>query len=86
MSPPSSVVLAPFMASSPVSRQNRRRPSSADTVRGANTQQLAAYSVPVNAFSGRPPSAGGLNRVSRHVPVHVGGSAGSVGVPAVDSL
>src|SRR5437764_4216227 len=39
--------------------------------------ELTVKIVPVNAFSGRPPSAGGLNRGSRHVPVHVGGSAGS---------
>ncbi len=36
-------------------------------------------SVPVSAFSGRPPSAGGLNRSSRQVPVQVGGSNGSSG-------
>ena len=29
---------------------------------------------PVRAFSGRPPSAGGLKRGSRHVPVHDTGS------------
>ena len=34
--------------------------------------------VPVSAFSGRPPSAGGLKRGSRQVPVHVGGSGGSM--------
>src|ERR1700676_5409404 len=31
------------------------------------------------AFSGRPPSPGGLPRGSRHVPVHVGGFLGSTG-------
>ena len=30
------------------------------------------------AFSGRPPSAGGLNRPSRHVPVHIEGPNVSV--------
>src|SRR5437764_1318645 len=40
-------------------------------------QQFTVKSVPVNAFCGRPPSAGGLNRGSIQVPVHVGGSRGS---------
>src|SRR5687768_12875681 len=35
-------------------------------------------SVPVNAFSGRPPSLGGLKRGSRQVPVQIGGSCGSM--------
>src|SRR5437773_8927108 len=39
---------------------------------------LTVKIVPDSAFSGRPPSAGGLKRGSRHVPVHVGGSAGSI--------
>ena len=30
------------------------------------------YNVPVSAFSGRPPSDGGLKRGSRHVPVQLG--------------
>ena len=34
--------------------------------------------VPVRAFSGFPPSAGGLKLGSRQVPVQVGGSAGSI--------
>ena len=34
------------------------------------TSTLTVKSVPVRAFSGRPPSEGGLNRGSRHVPVH----------------
>ena len=42
------------------------------------TQQFTLNDVPVSAFSGRPPSAGGLNRGSRQVPVHVGGSCGSI--------
>src|SRR5713226_5047183 len=36
-------------------------------------------SVPVSEFSGCPPSAGGLKRGSRQVPVQVVGSAGSMG-------
>src|SRR5207249_4329954 len=42
--------------------------------------------VPVSAFSGRPPSDGGLNRGSRQVPVHVGGSWGSIRAFACVSL
>ena len=41
--------------------------------------ELTMNCCPVNAFCGLPPSAGGLNRGSCHVPVHVGGSCGSVG-------
>ena len=40
--------------------------------------RLTEKNWPVKAFWGRPPSAGGLNRGSCHVPVHVGGSAGSI--------
>ena len=40
--------------------------------------------VPVIPFSGRPPSAGGLKRGSRHVPVQVG--EGSIFAPAWVSL
>ena len=46
---------------------------------------LTTKRVPVSAFSGFPPSAGGLNRGSRHVPVHVG-SAGSIFASAWVSL
>ena len=42
--------------------------------------------VPVRAFSGRPPSAGGLKRGSRQVPVQVGGSWGSIFALACVSL
>ena len=41
--------------------------------------------MPVSAFSGRPPSAGGLKRGSRHVPVQTFGS-GSILAPACVSL
>src|SRR6202035_4123210 len=37
---------------------------------------------PVRAFSGRPPSSGGLLEGSRHVPVQVGGSSGSTAAVA----
>ncbi len=42
--------------------------------------------VPVNAFSGRPASPGGLKRGSRQLHVQVGGSAGSIGLPSRVSL
>jgi len=38
----------------------------------AAVQQFTMNSVPLSAFSGRPPSAGGLKRGSRQVPVHKG--------------
>src|SRR2546426_10497342 len=38
----------------------------------AYVQQSTVYSEPVSALSGRPPSDGGLNRGSRHVPVQDG--------------
>jgi len=50
------------------------------------TQSLQEVPVAVSAFSGLPPSPGGLNRGSRHVPVHVGGSAGSMTALACVSL
>ena len=51
--------------------QNRSLPFSAGTVI-AYVQQLTVKIVPVRPFSGRPPSAGGLKRLSRQVPVHSG--------------
>src|SRR5262245_9460228 len=53
-----------------VFRQNRDLPSGSATVMevigpGALTVKI----VPLSAFSGRPPSAGGLNRGARQVPV-----------------
>ena len=45
---------------------------------------LTMKMVPVSAFSGRPPSDGGLKRGSRHVPVHAG--LGSILASARDSL
>ena len=56
-----------------VFRQNRIFPSAAGTLTAALVvQQLTVKMVPERAFSGRPPSAGGLNRGSRHVPVQTG--------------
>ena len=64
-----------------VFRQNRILPSAAGTVMDqfvlSGPGPLTMKMVPESAFSGRPPSAGGLKRGSRHVPVHVGGSFGS---------
>src|SRR5690242_19026404 len=68
--------------------QNRILPSAAGTwiesggMRGPFTMNI----VPINAFSGRPPSPGGLKRGSRQVPVHVGGSCGSITAFACVSL
>ena len=45
---------------------------------------LTVKIVPVRAFSGRPPSEGGLKRGSRHVPVHAG--SGSIFASARVSL
>ena len=41
-------------------------------MRSRRAAQLTMNSVPVSAFSGRPPSAGGLKRGSRQVPVQTG--------------
>src|SRR5688572_15254054 len=59
---------------SPVLRQKRSLPSSAGTVicAGGELPSLTVKICPDNAFSGRPPSLGGLNRGSRHVPVQAG--------------
>ena len=47
-----------------------RRRSALTTM--STAQQLTREDLPVSAFSGRPPSPGGLNRGSRQVPVQVG--------------
>src|SRR5207253_4477500 len=68
-----------------VLRQKRRRLNVDGTVSVLNCGPLTMKSVPLSAFSGRPPSATGspsrvgatLNLGSRQVPVHVGGSCGS---------
>ena len=73
-------------------RQKRRLASAAGTFMLMPRSTLVRsfmYAVPVSAFSGRPPSAGGLKRLSRHVPVHVHVgdlSSGSVGALSFDSL
>jgi hypothetical protein len=52
-----------------VPRQNRSLPCAAGTLR-VRSSLFDMYAVPVSAFSGWPPLAGGLNRGSRQVPVH----------------
>ena len=61
-----------------VLRQMRILPSAAGTSI-AEVPELTLNIVPVTAFSGRPPSAGGLKRGSRQVPVHTLGSPGGPG-------
>src|SRR5262245_4282048 len=85
--PAVSVVLAPLPSvATRVLRQNGCVLKALVTRIVALVQQLTVKIVPVSAFSGRPPSAGGLNRASRHVPVHVGGSSGSIFALACVSL
>ena len=61
--------------------QKRILPSAWGTVMASLRTEFTQKTVPVSAFSGRPPSAGGLKRGSRQVPVQVGGSAGSITIP-----
>ncbi len=62
-----------------VFRQNRSGPNEAGTVIASVRGPFTMKMLPERAFSGRPPSAGGLNRGSRQLPVQVGGSFGSIG-------
>ena len=57
-----------------VLRQKRILPSAAGTLIALVAPALTMKIWPVSAFSGRPPSAGGLKRGSRHVPVQTPGS------------
>ena len=52
--------------------QNRSDLNEAGTLIESLRGPLTVKMVPVSAFSGRPPSAGGLKRGSRQVPVHAG--------------
>ena len=52
-----------YYARTAATRKRLRRES-----RRRRARQLTVKIVPVSAFSGFPPSAGGLNRLSRHVP------------------
>src|SRR5437762_12965617 len=77
-------VAAPLVRSATrVLRQNRRPAIEAGT-EIADVPELTVQMLPVNAFSGRPPSAGGLKRGSRHVPVHA--ASGSTFPPKSVSL
>src|SRR2546425_1127219 len=85
--PPVNVAVCPAASDATlVFRQKRSLPSAAGTVIASYSGPLTMKIVPVRPFSGRPPSAGGENLGSRQVPVHVGGSAGSIGAPALVSL
>ena len=77
------VALVPSVATR-VLRQKRIRPSAWPTTM-LIAQQLIVKIWPDSAFSGRLPSAGGLKRGSRQVPVHTLGS-GSIFASAWVSL
>ena len=84
--PLGSVAVAPAArVATLVLRQNRILPSAAGTWIAVVAPSLTMKSWPVSAFSGRPPSAGGLNRGSRQVPVHDAG-CGSIFALACVSL
>src|SRR5215472_1756392 len=68
--------LLPVSPATAVLRQKRRFAYCA-VICGVVVPRLTVKIVPPRAFSGLPPSAGGLKRGSRQVPVHVGGSSGS---------
>ena len=69
---PSGIVAVPPTGSEAtlVLRQKRSALKAAGIVIASSRYALTVKIVPVNPFSGRPPSAGGLKRGSRHVPVH----------------
>ena len=77
-------VVAGASVATAVLRQKRILPSAAGTSIAVVAPSLTMKSVPVSAFSGRPPSAGGLKRGSRQVPVHAG--VGSIFALACVSL
>src|SRR5215831_7717020 len=79
------MVLLPVSPATGVLRQKRSLAKAAASV-SAVEPRLTVKMVPPSWFSGRPPSAGGLNRGSRQLPVHVGGSAGSITALAWVSL
>ena len=76
------VVWLPARAATRVFRQNRMAPSAAPTVM-FTAQQLTLKIVPVSPFSGRPPSVGGLKRLSRQVPVQIGVAGSMIALAAV---
>ena len=70
--PVGSVAVAPAAwVAMVVLRQKRILPSAAGTRIAVVAPALTMNSWPVSAFSGRPPSAGGLKRGSRQLPVQV---------------
>src|ERR1700754_2890529 len=84
MTPLPRVAVAPAACpATVVPLQNRILPSAAGTF-SATVPELTLKMVPVIAFSGRPPSRGGLKRGSRQVPVHV--PVGSIAALACVSL
>ena len=81
------VAVAPAAwAATAVPRQKRIFPSASGMRMESrrDVPPLTMKSVPVSAFSGRPPSEGGLKRGSRQVPVHSGD--GSILAPSLVSL
>src|SRR6266540_3186456 len=67
------VVVPPgAMLAMDVLRQRRSRLYAYGTRSDWKLVPLTMKKFPVTAFSGRPPSAGGLKRGSRQVPVHAG--------------
>src|SRR2546430_14061825 len=66
--------------------QKRILPSACGTVMESLRTSLTRKLVPLKAFSGRPPSAGGLDGEFRHMPVQMGGSPGSMALVANVSL
>src|SRR3954468_25007861 len=83
------VATPPVRSATRVFCQKRRRAIEAGTLI-AVVPELTVQIVPVTPFSGRPPSAGGLKRGSRHVAVQIGlpaaFNAGSIFVAASDSV
>src|SRR5258706_16303357 len=73
---PRVTVCEPVSGATAVLRQKRSLAKAAEMT-GEAEPRLTRKRVPSSAFSGRPPSAGGLKVGSRQVPVHVGGSCGS---------
>src|SRR5439155_3474945 len=78
------MTVAPLVRSATRVFCHRRRCAIAAGTVSAPSPELTVHRLPVTAFSGRPPSAGGLNRGSRHVPVHA--DVGSILAPASVSL
>src|SRR5437763_16576608 len=63
--------------------QKRILPSAWGTVMESLRTSFTRKLVPLKAFSGQPPAAGGLNRESRHMPAQMGGPAGAMALLAI---